>query len=245
MGKLIDLTGQKFGRLTVLSLVPREERPDQKHAYWYCQCDCGTIKKVESYHLRKGQIQSCGCYSTEKFIEYNKSDKHKQDVSEQKTKSEIGNIYGQLTVLERANNRRYGCAAWKCKCSCGNEIIVSGRELRTGDTQSCGCLKSAGEAKIISLLMQYNIPFEKEKTFNNCYYLDSGYKPRFDFYVNQQYLIEFDGIQHFDKNNPWFRKDKDDFKTNWAKENNIPLIRIKYNQLENLSIKDLLLKEGD
>lgn len=142
MGKLIDLTGQKFGLLTVISLVPREERPNKNYAYWFCQCKCGNIKKVESYHLRNGEIKSCGCYSAQKFLEYNKSEKHKQDVSNQKTKSEIGNIYGLLTVIEKAENRRYGSVAWKCKCKCGNEVIISGKELRNGDTKSCGCLKS-------------------------------------------------------------------------------------------------------
>lgn len=245
MGRLIDLTGQKFGRLTALSLVPKEERPNQKYAYWLCKCDCGTEKMVESYHLRKGQIQSCGCYSREQFIKYNKSEKHRQEVALQKTKSELGNIYGQLLVIDKAENRRYGAAAWKCRCSCGNEIVVSGKELRTGDTQSCGCLKSTGEAKIIALLQQYQIPFEKEKTFDDCFYPDTQYKPRFDFFVNNSYLIEYDGEQHFNKQNPWYREGKDEYKTQWAQQKNIPLIRIKYTELKELTINNLLLKEGD
>lgn len=54
--------------------------------------------------------------------------------------NEIGNTYGYLTVIERApskNNR----AMWKCKCKCGNEVIVAGKLLRNGQTKSCGCLK--------------------------------------------------------------------------------------------------------
>ena len=93
--------------------------------------------------------------------------------------------------------------------------------------------------------MEYNIPFEKEKIFDSCVYPDSGYHPRFDFYIDNCYLIEFDGKQHFDQNNPWFREGKDDFKTQWAQENQIPLIRIKYDRLNDLSIQDLLLKEGE
>ena len=48
MGCLIDLTNQKFGRFTVLSIVPKEERPNQKYVYWYCQCECGAIKKLKA-----------------------------------------------------------------------------------------------------------------------------------------------------------------------------------------------------
>lgn len=54
-------------------------------------------------------------------------------------KNEIGNTYGYLTVIERAPNSKDGRAMWKCKCKCGNEVIVSGKHLRSGNTKSCGC----------------------------------------------------------------------------------------------------------
>jgi hypothetical protein len=47
-------------------------------------------------------------------------------------------------------------------------------------------------------LQSYNILFEQEKTFNNFIYADTNRKAQFDFYiVNKNYLIEFDGKQHF------------------------------------------------
>ena len=52
---------------------------------------------------------------------------------------EIGNTYGYLTVLERAPNNKEGRAMWKCKCKCGNELVVLGKHLRSGNTKSCGC----------------------------------------------------------------------------------------------------------
>lgn len=55
---LIDLTGQKFGRLTVISRV---WRLNCKDALWLCKCDCGNLKVVYGYHLKKGSTQSCGC----------------------------------------------------------------------------------------------------------------------------------------------------------------------------------------
>jgi len=54
-------------------------------------------------------------------------------------KNEIGNTYGYLTVIERAPNNKDGRAMWKCRCKCGNEVIVLGKHLRSGNTKSCGC----------------------------------------------------------------------------------------------------------
>ena len=56
-------------------------------------------------------------------------------------KDEIGNTYGYLTVIGRAENDRNGRARWLCKCKCGNKIVVMGKNLRTGNTKSCGCYK--------------------------------------------------------------------------------------------------------
>ena len=52
-----DLTGQKFGRLTVIGLQPQKSRK----TYWICQCDCGNVKNVRSDSLQRGNVKSCGC----------------------------------------------------------------------------------------------------------------------------------------------------------------------------------------
>lgn len=54
-------------------------------------------------------------------------------------KNEIGNTYGLLTVIARADNTKEGRAQWLCRCSCGNETVVLGKHLRSGNTKSCGC----------------------------------------------------------------------------------------------------------
>ena len=54
----IDITGQKFGRLTVLK--DSGERKGRE-VVWLCQCDCGSLLKVRSYDLRRGHTSSCGC----------------------------------------------------------------------------------------------------------------------------------------------------------------------------------------
>lgn len=59
MGSYIDLTGQRFGKLTVL----RKAKTNNRQVYFECICDCGEHKIVRSDHLRKGKTTSCGCHS--------------------------------------------------------------------------------------------------------------------------------------------------------------------------------------
>ncbi len=59
MGKLIDLTGQRFGRLVV---VARAENDSHNKARWCCRCDCGKEIIARSNDLRSGNTQSCGCF---------------------------------------------------------------------------------------------------------------------------------------------------------------------------------------
>ena len=53
--------------------------------------------------------------------------------------------------------------------------------------------RSLGEEKIKLLLLKYNIFFEQEKTFENCRFPNTNKKARFDFFVDNKYIIEFDG----------------------------------------------------
>ena len=62
-------------------------------------------------------------------------------------KNEIGNTYGYLTVIERAENTEEGRARWLCQCKCGNTVVVLGKHLRSGNTKSCGCYQREQAAK--------------------------------------------------------------------------------------------------
>lgn len=66
MSTLIDLTGQKFERLTVLYKLPPDKSKKGRGAYWHCKCDCGNEADVLGANLRKGATKSCGCYNKEK-----------------------------------------------------------------------------------------------------------------------------------------------------------------------------------
>lgn len=69
MGKLIDLTGQRFGTLVVLG---RAEKADSSnHTYWLCICDCGNKKIVSGQNMKCGHTTSCGKGHSSKHGEYN------------------------------------------------------------------------------------------------------------------------------------------------------------------------------
>lgn len=173
------------------------------------------------WELKNLRTQSCGkCYQRE----------------------EIGNKYGELTILEFAGgdkikdrNRSY----FLCQCECGNIIKVDYSHLTSGHTQSCGCSKNSQGEKIISeILDSHNISYKKEFTFSD---LKDIKLLRFDFAILDPEqkpicLIEFDGPQHIEGN--LFNLDSnfdqklllkhDQMKNQYAINHNIPLIRIPY-----------------
>lgn len=69
MTKLMNLVGQRFGRLTVIAEAQRRG----KARYWLCRCDCGKEREYFLGNLRRGVSQSCGCISTERINAYNRT----------------------------------------------------------------------------------------------------------------------------------------------------------------------------
>lgn len=51
----------------------------------------------------------------------------------------LGQRFGRLTVIEETNRRANGSILWKCKCDCGNTVLVRSNHLRRGGVLSCGC----------------------------------------------------------------------------------------------------------
>lgn len=169
-----------------------------------------------------------------------------KEVSDWKT-TEIdltGQRFGRWTVLSKSNKRNAGGAIyWHCRCDCGVEKDVLGTSLRQGTSLSCGAHSniSKGNEKIKSILTEANIPFEIEVKYPTC--KDIKELP-FDFRVDDRYLIEYDGIQHFQPTmfDYEYTHNHDIIKSQWCKENHIPLIRIPYYHFDNLCLEDLLLE---
>jgi len=160
--------------------------------------------------LTSGRSTSCGCIKDEICLQrhneaiINKAHlKEEQDKNRPEEKIKPGNIYNYLKVISFAyvknKHSYYNCQCLKCK----RLTIIRGSYLINGHTKSCGCLKSIGEQIIINLLDNNGIKYEKEKTFDDCRYPDTNHLARFDFYVNDEYIIEYDGIQHFYQSDGW------------------------------------------
>ena len=133
MPKLNDLTGRKFGMLTVIRRAEDYVSPKGMHrVQWACICYCGNTTIVGARHLISGGIRSCGCFQKEK-------------ISKRCRKDMLGLRFGRLTVIEEAEPRIKSdgihVIRWRCLCDCGNHVIVDGSLLRSGNTKSCGCLQ--------------------------------------------------------------------------------------------------------
>lgn len=233
MPPLKDLTGKKFGRLTVLG---RATDKDYVKPHWICRCDCGNTKIIYGYSLTSGTTQSCGCLS-------------KEIISKVTLKDLSGQKFGKLTVLERdmTITGKGHHAKWICKCDCGNIISVGQQALTKQGQISCGCAKSIGEYNIAQILRENNINFIKEYKFDN---LKDKSSLRYDFAILEHgkvtRLIEFDGNQHIDQSNHWYSEDllkRDLLKNKYAKDNNIPLVRIPYSKRDIMILDDLLGKK--
>lgn len=129
--RLIDLTGQRFGRLSVISQAESKHTPSGTYAMWNCVCDCGKEVCVRSKSLRKGKTVSCGCYNRETC-----SERSLEDLS--------GKKFGSLYVVDRATDLISPSGAhrtrWNCKCECGNVCIKDSYYLKTSPIPSCGCM---------------------------------------------------------------------------------------------------------
>lgn len=89
MAGKIDLTGHKYGMLTVVCEVdPQVTKSGSKNYVWECLCDCGNIKNIRATSLRSGAIVSCGCYH--KKIASQCSNGHK------KARKEYERLYGAI-----------------------------------------------------------------------------------------------------------------------------------------------------
>lgn len=237
MSKMIDITGQVFHRLRVLSRV---ENSNQGRARWLCECECGNRKVVFGSHLRNGSIKSCGCLQKEKASITMKTTQKLGATA--RMHDLTGQIFGYLTVICRDTTRKENRPYWLCQCKCGNKTSVLTQHLLTKRIQSCGCLgSSVGEAIITDILVEHNIPFQREYKFSDL--KDKSYL-RYDFAIFNDEgkvikLIEYDGRQHTDEKSCWYNEKvvlHDQMKTEYAEKNNIPLIRISYKDQEHLSL---------
>jgi len=144
MSRLIDLTGEVFGRLTVIRYQGKNEKGIHT---WVCRCECGNVVVARGDVLRYGKTRSCGCLAHETYAASGRKSKGRPSP---RLIDLTGQNFGFLTVIERGENSRTGQTRWRCRCICGRETLVLTSSLRRKQTISCGCmgLLHATQAKI-------------------------------------------------------------------------------------------------
>jgi hypothetical protein len=129
-----DLTGNRFGRLTV------ENESDPQYTFfhgrkikkrmWNCGCDCGNKLSIRACSLLSGNTKSCGCL----LKDYLDNPPNKENLT--------GKRFGKWTVQNEAFRRNKSGRLrrfWNCTCECGVRRQVSQASLRQGQSVSCGC----------------------------------------------------------------------------------------------------------
>lgn len=140
MPPTIDLTGQVFGKLTVI----RRNGIIYPQAAWLCQCECGNTSTVRGQSLRIGDTTSCGCNNVARDL--------------------TGQTFGLLTVQSRAPNRD-GNVMWACTCACGGSIDFRADRLLDKYMSSCGC--RVGATHNMSGTSEYGIWINMRDRCNN------------------------------------------------------------------------------
>ena len=217
--RFIDMTGWKMwehgvpnSKIIVLKELPNEGG----HPLWECKCNCGNPKtfKVDGANLRSGHTTSCGC--------------SREGINH---KNRTGLVFNDITFGEVVGKDKQGNYLYDCTCLCGNHFISNAARILNYHVQSCGCLTSKGEQKIQQLLEELNIDFVREYPLKEV--LSEKGKPRrmdFAIYKNNQLFcfIEYQGEQHTEPSNNWYRPYADIEKRDYCNKKGIPLIEISY-----------------
>jgi len=118
MAKRLELTGQRFGKLTAV----RFSRVHKTLSHWIFQCDCGSPpKEIMATRVNNGRTTACstGCA-------------RRVDL--------VGQRFTRLVVVGLHFDRAGLGSKWTCQCDCGDTTEVKGSSLVRGATKSCGCL---------------------------------------------------------------------------------------------------------
>ena len=236
---------QEDGELTFIAPLKRSDKKITS-LYFLCVCSCGNWMILESNAYRKKTQIKCSYCSS-------RNGNHIKDIRNQ--------VFGQMKVLYPTEDRASDKSVyWMCECiDCGHQQKIITTNLKNGHLCAICGANSKGEYITGKLLKENNISFEKEKTFNNCKYPNSGFYAKFDFWVNNSYIIEIDGEHHYkpskygsnvtiEESQKKFLEQqiRDEYKNNWCKEHNIPIIRIPYfyYNINGIKLEDILLESS-
>ena len=225
-----DLTGKKFGELTVIRKV---ENTKHNSTQWLCKCSCGADYVVQGSLLVTGRRTHCGC----------KTDRGRPaDIT--------GKKFNRLTALyiSKRNDPKDG-VLWHCRCDCGNEVDVPYNSLVFCNQKSCGCQKKEHDQKLqtflthvagtsVDMLKSKKVPTDNTTGYKGVYLIRGKYVAKIVFQKKQYFLgtyekiedaaearkeaeeVLFDGVaEHYQK---W--KEIADTDMEWAEQNPVQII---------------------
>lgn len=260
--RIKDMTGKKFGKLTVISRASDYINKDgSRHIRWLCQCECGRESIVRGSTLRYGGTKSCGFCT--------RSDSNMGKGQHNLT----GKKFGRWTVLYENGRLREPrgriVPIWHCRCECGEERDIRAGSLVGGSSLSCGCYKYEylsekskhgfgifkAEHIVNDFLSKYSEHYEAQVIYSDLRGVN-GYPLSYDFavYLDDKpvLLIECQGVQHY-KAVDYFggierfeiQQKNDAKKREYAKIHNISLLEIPYTCDTKESIIKLLMAQNN
>lgn len=120
-----NIVGKTFGYLTVNEIKREIDKNGKQRTICACTCRCGKEVVTKMDTLTRPGLHSCGCARSE--------------IQSYRIEDYTGRRFGRLVVLEELADTKPKRV--RCRCDCGNELIVIKTQLTRGDTQSCGCYK--------------------------------------------------------------------------------------------------------
>ena len=184
-------------------------------------CKCGNPAKTSYSHFNNaGHCRKCG------IIEQHNSMRHSYEY--------IRQIFVDNDCILLEKEYKNALQKLKYQCSCGDIGLTSLSDFRNGNR--CGCLKnkSIGEIQIKFFLESLNLQYIFQKKYANC---KNKRQLSFDFLVDNKFIIEFDGGQHFEPITKFHGIDgfknqqkRDTIKNKYTIQNKIPILRISYKE---------------
>lgn len=246
--KKIDLIGQTFDQLTVVKEAGRNASGHD--VLWLCQCSCGNTTTRTTSDLRRWQrFGSAHCN--------NPIHRVNTDI--------IGKRFGELEVIRFAGFKNSGTegkrkATFECYCHACHTggHIIAGSDLPKCNTCGCGKTTMSKGAKKINNILLKTYPQEEikyELTFPDLISPDSNLPMHYDFSIFQnnklQFIIEYDGQQHFFSSTDWNTEERlekthnhDRIKNQYCLDHDIKLYRIPYFEIDNIdTLEDILTNE--
>ena len=216
--KVYSLVGDEY------SVLSDYENAQQKIKFKHNKC--GTVFEMKASHFLNDGNRCKKCSMQER---YNKE-----------FKNDLKIMSDDKIIMNEEYKGAHTNIEFLCKNK--NHIFITSPSTLYGQYRKCGEMhcticdsESNGEKLIKQILDKYNISYEYNKSINGL--ISNKNKPlRFDFIINNNICIEFDGRQHYDINSKYYNEsqiENDNLKNIFCEENNIPLLRIKsYSKLQ-------------